>query len=177
LIFKNENIAIFLRKEGLTLLFEGDVEELKNQNGIIRFFWELYEKVKSFKGYTRTTRHALTVHAVNIQDRQGIEELLKNNAYFSKNPFQNVSDFSCIYQFKTDDAEFRFEFGNYSEKDIKTHDLTPFKTKFNEDLIDGFGLMGRLDASEIEKNPTFSKFKTLLSKSEKILSLNEFKLL
>lgn len=44
LIFKNEKIALFVRKESITFIFEGEVDEVKNPNGIIKFFFDLYEK-------------------------------------------------------------------------------------------------------------------------------------
>lgn len=54
LIFKNENYALFIRKEGISFLFEGDINDLRNQNGVIRFFWDIYDRIKLFHGYKKT---------------------------------------------------------------------------------------------------------------------------
>jgi len=68
LIFEADHLAIFIRKEGITFLFEGDINDLKNQNGVIKLFWDMYERVKTFRGYKKTSRHSIIVHAVEIKD-------------------------------------------------------------------------------------------------------------
>jgi len=171
LIFKTEQIALILRKDAITLIYEGDVEELKKQNGVIKLFWDLYEKIKSFQAYVKTTRHSLLVHAVKIKDKKEVEEMLLKNPYLSLNPFGKLDEFSCVYEVKKEEVDYKMQFGNYTEKDIKKHDLTPLKTSFNEDLINGLGIMGRLDITEMEKNPNFTKFKSLLTKAENTLAL------
>ena len=67
LIFKADHFALFARKEGITFLFEGDINNLKNQNGIIKLFWDLYERIKKFRGYKKTSRHSIIVNAVEIK--------------------------------------------------------------------------------------------------------------
>src|SRR4051794_6356509 len=57
LIFKNNNIAIVMKKDGITLIFEGETAELEDETGVIKLFWDLYEKFKLFKGYTKTVSH------------------------------------------------------------------------------------------------------------------------
>lgn len=166
LIFKNENIAFFLRKEALTFIFEGDVEDLKNQNGILKVFFELFEKVKSFSGYTKTIRHCLISHYVVIREKEEIEKILKVNPYLNLNPFGALREFSCLYEFESDSLLYKIQFGNYTNRDIKIHDLTPFKYSKNEDLVDNVGLMARVEIIDIEKIPTFGKFKSLISKSD-----------
>ncbi|MFN8335836.1 MAG: hypothetical protein U0U09_11980 [Cyclobacteriaceae bacterium] len=168
LIFKSENIAIILRKEGITFIYEGDVEGLRNQNGIIKIFWDLYEKVKLFKGYSKTVRHHIVAHSVVLSDQEVIDSVIEKKQYLNLNPFGKLDEFACIYQFKKDEFEYKFHFGNYSNKDIKNHDLTPFKTDYNSDLLNSVGFMGRLEIFEVEKTPTFSKFKSLLSKAENV---------
>jgi len=80
-----------------------------------------------------------------------------------------LNEFACIYEFLKDEIEYKLQFGNYSSKDIKKHDLRPFRTEFTKDLIDKVGIMGRLEVIEMEKSPTFGKFKSLISKSESTL--------
>jgi len=170
LIFSTETIALFIRKEGITFLFEGDIIDLKNQTGVIKFFWDIYEKIKSFKGYKKTNRHSLIAHAVDIKEKDEIDDILSNNPYLKLNPFGKLDEFASIYDFKKNERIYKFTFGNYSEKDIKNHDLTPFKTEYNKDLFDNVGLMCRLEIFDDCKNPSFNKFKTLLSDADGIIS-------
>ena len=170
LIFKRENIAIVLSKQSLVFLFEGDVSDLKNQNGAIKIFWEIYEKIKGFKNYTKSTKHTILANAVDIKSEEIVNGILDNNKYFTINPFGKIEEFSCNYEFKEKEIAVKFSFGNYTEKDILKQDLIPFKTKFNEDLVNNVGLMSRIEVSEFEKIPSFSKFKTLLIKTEQFLS-------
>lgn len=170
LIFKAENIAIILNKQSIVILFEGDLHDLKNQNGPIKIFWDIYEKIKKFKNYTRTARHTILANSVVIKTQDEINQLLDKNPYLNKNPFGKLDEFLCAYEFQQNDISYKFQFGNYTNKDIKKQDLMPFKTDFNKDLLDNVGIMGRIEATEIEKNPSFGKFKSLLSKIEEILS-------
>jgi hypothetical protein len=170
MIFMTETIALFIRKEGITFLFEGDVNDLKNQTGVIKFFWDIYEKIKTFKGYKKTHKHSLIVHAVKILEKQAIEDILKDCPCFKVNPFGVLDDFAANYEFKKDEKLYKFTFGHYSEKDIKIYDLTPFKTEANKELFDNAGLMCKLDIFEDCKAPSFSKFKSLLADAEGIIS-------
>jgi len=170
MIFMTETIALFIRKEGITFLFEGDVTDLKNQTGVIKFFWDIYEKIKLFKGYKKTNRHSLITHSVEIMKKEEVEEIVKDCPCFKINPFGALDDFAANYEFKRDDKIFKFTFGKYSEKDIKTYDLTPFKTEGNKELFENVGRMCKLDIFEDCKNPSFSKFKSLLSEAENIIS-------
>lgn len=171
LIFKQENLALFFRKEAIVIIYEGNGDDLKNQNSIFKIFWELYEKVKGFYGYTKTIQHTLIVHAVDIRDSKEVVELLRGNKFLSQNPFGNLDEFMCVYHFTKDEILYKFNFGNYSERDIKIHDLSPFKAKFNEDLVNNVGIMGRLEITEPDRSPTFTKFKSLLSKAKINLTL------
>jgi len=170
LIFVSDNIAFFLRKEGLTFLFEGDTDDIKNPTGVIKFFWDIYEKIKDLKGYKKTIRHSLIVHAVQILEKDNIKNILEDCPYYKINPFGKVEEFAISHEFKKDERSYKFVFGNYSEKDIKNHDLTPFKSEFNKDLIDNLGLMCKLDIFEDCKSPTPSKFKSLLTDAESTIS-------
>ena len=170
LVFSTETIALFIRKEGITFLFEGDIIDLKNQTGVIKFFWDIYEKIKAFKGYKKSNSHSLIAHAVDIKGKDEIGEVLSNNPYFKLNPFGKLDEFTSIYDFKKNEKTYKFSFGNYSEKDIKNQDLTPFKTEYNKELFDNVGLMCRLEIFEDCKTPSFNKFKTLLTDAEDIIA-------
>lgn len=169
LIFANECLALYIRKEGITFIYEGDVEQIKNQNGIVKIFWDLFETIKSFNGYKKTTRHSIITHNVDIMEQDKVEVIMKDNPFFKINPFGKLEEFGCIYEYQKENSNIKFEFGNYSSKDIAKHDLRPFKTDYNSDLIDGVGLMSRLEIKEECNAPTFSKFKSLLTNAGKIV--------
>ena len=170
LIFPIEHMAFFIRKEGLTFLFEGDLSELKNQNGVMKIFWDLFQSIKSFKGFKKCTKHTIIVNAIDIMDKDEADKVLAKNPYFVKNPFGVLTDFSCVYEFKKDDILCKFQFGNYSEKDLTTYELRPFSTDYTKDLIGGYGQMCRVELNEDSKDPTFSKFKSLLNKTEQLIT-------
>jgi len=170
LIFTTESIALYIRKEGISIIFEGDSNDLKNQNGVIKLLWDLYEKIIKFHGYRKTSRHSLICHAVEIKKQNDNDKFLKQNPYFVVNPFGKLNEFCCVYEFEKDNKKYKFEFGNFSEKDIKKHDLRPFETEFNEDLVGSVGLMCRTEIREETHTVSFSKFKKLLTETEKIIS-------
>jgi hypothetical protein len=176
LIFTIEKIALFIRKDGISIVFEGDVNDLKNTTGVMKFFWDIYEKIKSFKGYKKTNRNSLIVHAVGILDAETSKERLQKCPYFAINPFGALEEYAAVYDFQSEreNRKYKFYFGNYSDKDIKNHDLTPFQTEANEDLQSSLGVMCKLDIYEDSNSPTFSKFKSLLKDAEEIISSYDF---
>jgi len=170
LLYNQEHMAIAFRKEGLTIVYEGEEKDLKNQNGVMKLFWDLFERAQKFKGFRKTVKHSVILKAVEIMDKDKMVDILKNPKYFNVNPFGQMSDFGCIYEFNNNDRFCKFEFGNYSEKDIETHDLSPFRTTENSDLFDGnTGLMCHAEVREDLNNITFSKFKSLLNEAEDII--------
>jgi len=173
LIFTNENLALFIRKEGISFLYEGDIKDLKKQTGIIKFFWDIYNNIKTFKGYKKTNRHSIIAIAVKLSERKEIDKLL-GNPPFRINPFGKLEEFATLYEYKNGNRLNKFSFGNFSEKDIKQHDLTPFNSDYNKDLYNAVGVMSKLEIIEECNNPSFSKFKDLLTEEEKII--NSFKL-
>ncbi len=170
LIFASDFMALFIRKDGLTIIYDGADSDLKNQNGIMKFFWEIYERIKNFQGYKKTTRHSIIAHAVDLTEKKLIEKSLNNNDYFSINPFGKLTEFGCNYEFKKDDKDYKFQFGNFSEKDIKVHDLRSLGSEYNKDLVDGLGFMCRVEIFDKCSTPNFSKFKALLSNAEHLIS-------
>jgi len=170
LVFPIECLALNIRKEGITFIYEGEVEQAKKTNGVLKIYWDLFEKIKSLNGFKKTTRHTIISHDVEILEPEKVETLMQNNKFLKINPFGKLDEFACAYEYSKDNLNIKFEFGNYSSKDITKHDLSPFKTDFNNDLIDGVGLITRIEIKEDTIAPTFSKFKSLLSKTESIIS-------
>lgn len=169
LIFAIEHMAFFIRKEGITFVFEGNIAELKTQNGVMKVFWDLFHNIKAFKAFKKCTKHTVIVNAVELTNKAQIDEILLKNPYFTKNPFGKLTEFSCIYEFLKDNYHCKYQFGNYSEEDITKHELRPFSTDYTKELIGGYGIMCRVESSEETKEPTFSKFKALLYQTEQII--------
>lgn len=161
LIFTEEALAVLARKEGITMIFEGDIEQLKSPNSIISVFWKIYEKISNLQGFKKASRHSLIVHAVDLKEDEYVKNLLKENKYLAVNPFGKLSEFGCVYEFEKDDNEFKFEFGNYNNNDIKKHDLRPFNTEASEELVDRVGIMCRAEIREKCHSPNHTRFKAL----------------
>jgi hypothetical protein len=166
LIFKSEHYGFVANKEGITMIYEGNPDDLKNANGTVRHFWEIYDKIRAMTGYTRTTRHHITIDTVEITDAQMASSM--QNDYLKINPFGQLNEFACVYEFHKDDASYKLQVGNFSDRDIQIRDLMPFQTSWNADLIDGKGHTARLEITEEDKSPTYGKFKSMLAKSESI---------
>ncbi|MEA3448486.1 MAG: hypothetical protein U9Q98_08585 [Bacteroidota bacterium] len=169
IIFKNENIAFFLSKNSLSFVFEGDISKLKKNNIYLDLFWDVYEDIKIFNGYSKTLRHVIVAHAVEIINSSDIDPIEKNTDFLKKNPFGELSDFAVTYEFSKNETDYRFIFGNFGQSDIKKYELTPFNSNYNKDLFDNVGFMCELNALQSEKSVSFTKFKNLLKDSEKII--------
>lgn len=176
LIFKNENMGILFRKEAIVLIYEGDAADLGNANGPVKFFWDLLERVKKFTGFKKFTKHHLITYAVDIHPKEEIDKFLENPPFLVKNSFGKLSEVAGLYEFEKGGVQHKFQYGNFSARDIKTHDLVSFKSAFNADLYDSVGIMGRLEVTEPNGGPSFGKFKSLLTHSEKIFKNFDFKL-
>ncbi|MCY7362977.1 MAG: hypothetical protein LH629_13075 [Ignavibacteria bacterium] len=168
LVFRNEGFIINLRKEGIILIFEGDISEVKKSNPIIDMYFEIYEKIKKIDGFAKTKRHSLSLDSVMFLQKEEIERLLVKNNYLV-NPFGEITEFATVFNFEKKDKKYRLQFGNYSGKDIKQFDLSPLQTEYNKELNSKFGLMCNLNIVEEIGNPSFSKFKLLIKDGEDVV--------
>lgn len=170
LIFNNERLAIFLRKEGISFIYEGEIQDIKESTSVVKFFWDIFEKVKLMKGFSKISRHSASGYAVKtFADKENVETILKEPPYFKLNPFGKLEEFACVYEFKKDEGYYKFQFGNYSKRDLKNHELSPFNSEINSDLRDNLGLLWFLEIKKPEKSPTFSKAKGLFTEIESII--------
>lgn len=170
LIFVSECLALNIRKEGITFIYEGNVDDLKIPNGILKIFWDIYERLTHFHGYKKSTRHSLVIDSVEIMKDSRIDKILNDNPYFKVNPFGGLVDFACVYEFVKEEAKYKFIFGNFSDKDIKKFDLLPFKTEYNSDMVGNRGIMCHFELNEPNSSLNQTKFKSLLNKAEQTIS-------
>lgn len=178
LIFEIEKFAIFFKKDGITIIYDGLASDLKSQNGVMKIFWEIYDRTKSFNGYKKATRHNLICHGVKLIDQNIYNSFLTQNPYFTANPFGTLDDYACIYEFKKDHKAYKFHIGNYSKEDVKKQELRPFNAEINNDLLlnESVGLMCRTEINEDISNASFSKFHDLLDETEKLILSYDLKL-
>jgi len=169
LVFKNEGVLINLKKENITFVYEGDISDVKRAHPILDYFFSIYEKIKSIDEFKKTVRHEIIIDAVEILDGADYEKYLKNN-HFLKNPFGKLDEYGCSLEFVQDAQTIKMQAGNYTDKDIKKYDLTPYETEYNKDLFKGVGLMCRLVLKENIQSSSFSAFKNLLKDGETFIS-------
>lgn len=168
LVFPDNAILIQLSKEGIIFVYEGDIAEIKKSHPIVEIFFDLYSKIKALNGYTQTNRHTVKVHDVNISEDPKNTVSKYANQYLKINPFPPLKEFACIYNFEKDDCIYNIQAGNFSKDDIAKYGLSPFKTSFNMDLINGLGLMSDITITENDKTPSVSKMRNLLKKAEEV---------
>lgn len=170
LIFRNEGFILLFRKEGITFIYEGNVNDIKKNNPIIDIFFEIYEKIKKIEGFSKTKRHEINIDAVGIVEKEKSELLLERNLYLT-NPFGKLREFATIFEFERDLKKYRLQFGNFSEDDIKKYNLSPLNTEHNSDLKGNFGLMCQVTVKEDITSSSFNKFKQLLKDGEGVINL------
>jgi hypothetical protein len=170
LIFKVEGFGLQFKKDGVAFVFEGDASLVKKSgNPVLEMFFKIFNDITRLKHYSRTTRHRMTLDAVRFTERSKTEELLYNNP-FIKNPFGKLTEFASVLIFNYEGKEVKLQVGNYFEADIKKYDLTPLKTKFNQELFGQTGLMAQITVQEAISSGSFSKFKDLLNFSESTIT-------
>jgi len=171
LVFPNEGIVIYFRKEGVIFLYEGD-SDMVATHPIFDIFWQICDKMKSISSFAGIAKHTLILHAVDIKESEDIAKFENNPRFKLYNPFGILDDFNIRYEFSkdADNDKVKFNFGRFYKEDIARHELMPFRTEFNKDLETGIGLMCRLEISRKDKHPTVSKFKQLYSDSKKMIN-------
>ncbi len=169
LVFRESGFILQFNKEVATLIYEGDVAEVKKHNPIIDIFFDIYEKVTKIDGFIKTKNNKIIIDFIEIYDPVKYAQLLEQNKYFP-NVFGNLNEFALIHEFKKADKDCRFQLGNFTEKDIHKSNLSSLNTKFNRDLFGNVGLMIQISVNEKTSSPSFSKFKSLIKDAEQILA-------
>ncbi|MBL7763394.1 MAG: hypothetical protein JNL23_08195 [Chitinophagaceae bacterium] len=170
LIFRIEGFALVINKEGINFIYEGEIEDLREQNTKFKIFWDIYEKLRKFKGYLKGTKHTIIANAI-VPKSVERSVILAEPLGISFNPFKSLNEYAITYESHVDDIYHKIHFGNFSNRDIQAFDLRPLQTEFTKDLEDTVGYHVKIESFKAEKEPTFSKFKSLLHNVEKTLSL------
>jgi len=170
LVFDDLYMGLSFRKDGLTMIYNGSSSDLKRSDVQMEYFWEIYERVKSLKGYTRTVMHTMKLHAVEIRSVEETQQVKKNSIKYLSINHDDLEDFLVNYIYKKSGIDFSIGIGNYSERDIDKQDLMPFKNKSNEDLNGNVGVMCVLEMKEKCSSPTFNKFKENIKIAEGAIS-------
>ena len=168
LIFPNEGFALQFRKEGVTMMYEGDISEIKKTNPVVDIFFDIYEKIKKIPGYSKSVRHKIAIDCVDIIDKEfSLDEIAGK---YLKNPYKELKEFGTVFEFPSNEKDYTLKFGNYTEKDIQKFDLSPLKVKFNSDLTGGKGIMCQVTILQLTTTSSFSKFKELLKEAEDVVN-------
>lgn len=168
LIFRKEGCIMQFNKESASLIYEGDIAEVKKHNPTVEIFFDIYDKITKMQGFIGVRTQNLQVDAVLIKEESEYKETLAKNNFLTI-PFKNVDEFATIFEFKDAGKEYRVHFGNFTPKDIVKLNLTPLKLKFNEELEGKFGLVGQFQVGEETKSVSFSKLKDLIALNEKFI--------
>lgn len=167
LIFRVEGFILQFNKESATLIYEGDVADVKKSNPIIDIFFEIMEKIKKIDGFIRIINSRLIVDSVIVTSKERYTSLLETNK-FVLNPFGKLDEFAVVYEYKKDDKMYKFEIGNFNDQDIIKRNLSPIQSQYNKDLLDKYGIISQMTIVENSSTINHSKFKSLLAESENI---------
>lgn len=170
LIFPIEGFAIQVKKEGVAFVYEGDISLVRKSNPILDIFFDIYINITKFENYSKTVRHRMTIDTVAFKTEEEVNASLESNSYL-KNPFGKLKEFATVFVFDKNNKEYKLQFGNYHEGDIKKHDLSPLKTEYNKELFDKHGFMCQTTVVEPSNTANFTKFKSLITDIEEITNL------
>jgi hypothetical protein len=168
LIFKESKCAIQCNKGFVTVIYEGDPEDLKRSESpqMLNFF-DILAAISDMSAFGFYTRHSIQAQAVKMYE-EGFElnefQDAKNSKFIKFFPLSNLNEFALTFESGTVNDYRRIQFGNFSQRDIKNFDLTPFKTEHNSDLTSGnSGYMCDIVITEPLSAKSRTKFKELLT--------------
>lgn len=166
LVFQDLNSIIQCRKDGITLVVEGDLKDAMAEHGAIHEFFAMYESITKLECFSKTLRHDILVNSVDTT------RTLESTEYIKVNPFNNLIDFAVTYHFEYKKYDVHFSIGNFVQSDIQKFDLTPFKSTHNADLKEAkIGITTESRVAAKETTPDFFKFKSICDVVERNLKL------
>jgi hypothetical protein len=169
LIFPVESYILQLRRDGMTMIYEGDIAYLKRSNVATDTFFEIYERLKKIPQFTKTVRQKINIDFVEIQPKEEFESQLRQNSFIAK-PFSNLTEFGVVMDFTRTGLQYHIKFGNFSETDIQKFNISPLNSEFNKELGGKFGLMANVNVIESTNTVSHSKMKELISAAEAIIN-------
>jgi hypothetical protein len=165
LIFRPQGVAYYIRKEGLTMWFEGDCKDLLKSNPEVARFFDIYEKITQIPGFAKVTRHRLMTYGFSLKE-ENTEEKYVDPGNIITNPFGQLDEYAAIYEFTDDDKKLNVKFGNYTSKDIVKFKLMEINKNSNKMLEGKIGHFCEISVTEPVRVPSFAKFKDLLRYSQ-----------
>ncbi len=167
LIFAEYNTVMHFRKDGITIMFEGNETDFLSDSSLIREFFVMYEQITQLECYSRTTKHDLIIYAVDISKQVSDSDYLKINPCPEK-----LLEFACVYTYVWKNYDVNITFGDFILNDIEKYELSPFKTNHNKELFSAkFGKMCEVRFLEEEKEPSLSKLKKIIRDANKQIKL------
>ena len=134
LIFTEYNCIIHLRKDGITIMFEGDEEMFMTDAGLLKEFFVMYNNITELECYGKTIRHDFIVYSVDVSNP------INNTDYLKFNPIKaELTEFACVYTYNFKNYNINFTFGDFIPNDISRYELSPFSAEQNIDLVSADG--------------------------------------
>lgn len=167
LIFKDFDTIIQCRKDGMTMVFQGDEKEFVSEATNVREFFSILETIQKHEMFTKVMFHEVQVMLFDDKN-------IAVGDYLKYSPNNNITEFLCNYHFDKEDYNCNLNFGNFIPNDIKKHNLFLFKNETTDKLATKTeGALVDFRAKEITTTPSMNKLKNLLKfvikESEKIL--------
>lgn len=167
LIFSDFNTVMHFRKDGITIMFEGNETDFTGDNSLVKEFFVMYDSITRLECFSRTTRQDIILYAVDPSKPVNNEDFLKNNPIPEK-----LKEFACTYHYHYNTFDIHLTFGNYLFTDIEKYDLSPFKTKHNEDLFGSEnGRMCEVRLVSEDNKPSLSHLKKMIHNANKHIQL------
>ena len=178
LVFLDTNCVIHCSKGAIRIMYEGSPDDfIKGGSPQYDLFNGILNSIKEISGFGKIVRHNLHLQAVEIFETNSItNELdhskLKESKYIKILPLTNPSQFAIVFEEGNEEIGdySKIQFGNFSKKDIKTYDLSPFETDWNKDLFsENSGYI--CDVRSRKLTTTFSKsnFKILFEEIQELI--------
>jgi len=162
LIFTDYDTVMHFRKDGITIMFEGDENTFFSDSSLIKEYFTMYESIVALDCFTKTQKHDLLIYGVDTENPAYSSDYLK-----VKCP-EELIDFACTYHYNYKNYEIHKTIGDFIPSDIEKYELSPFKTKQNQDLFEvERGKMCEFRMIEITHEPSLPKLKKLITEANK----------
>jgi len=168
LIFPVDSYSIQVRRDGMTLIYEGELSVMKRASVATDTFFELYEKVKKIPEFTKAARQKINMDFVQFHEEKEVKEYLRSNPFIS-HPLKDLVDFGIQMDLKEDERDFQLRFGKFSESDIARFNMSPLNSEYNQKLKGRVGLMAQVAVQENTGTISHSRMKDLIAAGETII--------
>ncbi len=175
LIFEEDGFIIDFNWLRIAFLGQGSREGYDNENGPLRFFFELVAKIESLPGFGKIKELKLDTWDV-IEVSEGAladpapfkEKYLSTRSFSTKGDFEDLS-LNLVY--KSPSRSWSWVFGPYKKKaDWDKHDLLVFTQRNIDDLININGILSRVVITDVGSKANHKLYLSMYKEAKDILS-------